>query len=245
MRTQAPPPPRTGLQRPSPAKGQRWYQPSRYLTRRAAALAATAALIVVMAVARLWHVYAGPITVQVAPLRANVPEQVFGLGTFGTGGESRITLEVGGMLAGRLRLGQSAEIILRSQPERHYTGHVARIGIPSDAVTAGRPVDVALDVPPPHIHPAEQAAVYISVGTLSRTVMVPPRAVTGLANNRGTVWTLEAGCLERRTVSFGPQLLDGALPVLAGLPAGASVVVGPTAELQAGRQAVAAQEPRR
>lgn len=115
-----------------------------------------------MAVARLWHVYAGPITVRLAPLRKNVPEQVFGPGT-----------------------------------------------------AAG--------------------------GTLPRAVTVPLRAVTGLANNRGTVWTLEAGYLERRTVSFGPALLDGTLPVLAGLPAGASVVVGPTAGLRVGRPAVAAK----
>lgn len=238
---------RTPVSPPLPAGPQRraekhWYQPSRYLTPRAAAIAATVALIGVMVVARLWHVYAGPIAVQVAPRIENLPAQVFGLGAIDAGAQSRITLEVGGILAQRLRVGQSAEIILRSRPRRHYAGHVVRIEIQRRGVNTKRLVDIAFDGLPPTLHLAEQAAVYISVGTLPRTVMVPSRAVTGLANSRGTVWTLEAGCLERRTVSFGPELPDGALPVLAGLPAGASVVVGPAAGLRVGRPAVAAKE---
>jgi HlyD family secretion protein len=37
-------------------------------------------------------------------------------------------------LAGRLAVGQPAEIILRSEPDKRYPGHVARIEIQSDAV---------------------------------------------------------------------------------------------------------------
>ena len=144
-------------------------------------------------------------------------------------------------MAGRLKVGQPAEIVLRSEPGRRFAGHVARIEIQSDAVNEERLVDVAFDLLPPDIHLAEQAYAYVTTGVLPRAVLVPETAVTGLAENRGTVWTLEHGRLAQRRVTFGPQLLDGRLPVLGGLPDGAAVVL-PQAGLRVGRAALAAKE---
>jgi len=146
-------------------------------------------------------------------------------------------------LAGRLRVGQKAEIALRSEPSWRYPALVARIEIQSDSVNEERLVDVAFDKLPPNIHLAEQAEVYIMTGMLARAVTVPQSAVTGLANNQGTVWTVEDGRLRQRKVSFGPELLDGTLPVTAGLPKGAKVVVSPTSGLRIGRAAEMASEP--
>lgn len=146
-------------------------------------------------------------------------------------------------LAGRLRVGQKAEIALRSEPGRRYPAHVARIEIQSNSVNEERLVDVAFDSLPPRIHLAEQAEVYITTATLARAVTVPQTAVTGLAAGQGTVWTLEDGRLRRRKVSFGPELLSGNLPVIAGLPEGARVVVAPTTGLRVGRAAKPAREP--
>jgi len=146
--------------------------------------------------------------------------------------------------AGRLSVGQQAEIVLRSEPGRRFPGHVARIEIQSDAVNEERLVDIAFDRLPPEIHLAEQAYAYITTGTLARAVLVPETAVTGLAENRGTIWTLEHGRLAQRRVSLGPQLLDGRFPILSGLPAGAGVVL-PQAGLRAGRAAVAAKDAAR
>lgn len=139
-------------------------------------------------------------------------------------------------LAGRLRVGQAAEIVLRSEPGRRFAGHVARIEIQSDAVNEERLVDVAFDRLPADIHLAEQAYATITTGVLARAVLVPETAVTGLDGEGGTVWTLEAGRLAQRRVTFGPQLLDGRLPVLAGLPDGAAVVLA-QAGLRVGRPA--------
>ncbi len=61
--------------------------------------------------------------------------------------------------AGRLKVGQPAEIVLRSEPGRRFAGHVARIEIQSDAVNEERLVDIAFDHLPPNIHLAEQAYV--------------------------------------------------------------------------------------
>ncbi len=140
-------------------------------------------------------------------------------------------------LAGRVRVGQPAQIVLRSAPGRPLAGHVARIEIQSDSVNEERIVDVAFDHVPPDIHLAEQAQLEITTGTLPRAVLVPQTAISGLQAGRGTVWTVEHGRLARRSLDFGPQLLDGAMPVVGGLPAGAAVVARPVAGLRAGRAA--------
>ena len=48
----------------------------------------------------IWWAYFGPVTVPVAPVEANVREQVFGLGTVGARVQSNIGFKVGGVLAG-------------------------------------------------------------------------------------------------------------------------------------------------
>ncbi len=140
-------------------------------------------------------------------------------------------------LAGRLAVGQPAEIILRSQPGKRYPGHAARIEIQSDAVNEERLVDIAFDHIPANIHLAEQAEVLITTGVLHKAVLVPPTAVSDQRDGKGTVWDLEDGRLARRRVSFGPELLGGQLPILAGLPKGAMVVAAPVSGLRVGRAA--------
>ncbi len=140
-------------------------------------------------------------------------------------------------LAGPLRIGQKAQIVLRSRPGERLPGHIARIEIQSDPVNEERLVEVAFDAIPPDIHLAEQAEVFITTGILANAVLVPQAAVTDLADGHGAVWTLEQGQLARRRVSFGPQLIDGTLPITAGLPAGAEVVLAPRAGLRVGRAA--------
>ena len=53
-------------------------------------------------------------------------------------------------------------------------------------------------------------------------------AVMGAQDGRGTVWTVEQGQLAQRRVSLGPALLNGTLPIVAGLVAMAALapVVG-------------------
>jgi HlyD family secretion protein len=148
-------------------------------------------------------------------------------------------------LAGRIALGQPAEIVLRSDPNRRLPGHVARIEIQSDAVNEERLVEVAFDKIPADIHLAEQAEVFITTQTLARAVLVPPTAVSDLQGSHGTVWTLESGRLQQRRVAFGPELLDGRQPIVSGLPDGAQVVASPTTGLAVGRMAVAAQDAAR
>jgi len=145
-------------------------------------------------------------------------------------------------LAGDISLGQKAEIVLRSRPGERLPGRVARIEIQSDPVNEERLVEVAFDTIPSDIHLAEQAEVFIVTGILPRAVLVPQTAVTGLGGGVGIVWTVEQGRLAQRRVSFGPELVDGRLPIVAGLPDGADVVLAPQAGLRIGRAATIAKE---
>jgi HlyD family secretion protein len=182
-----------------------------------------------------------------APYDAWVVSRNLELGSAANPGQSVFTLVaehtvwvqgyVDERLAGRLSVGQPTEIRLRSAPATPLPGHVERIEIQSDSVNEERVVDIAFDRIPDHIHLAEQAEVVITTGVLPQAVLVQPAAVTALRDGHGTVWTVENGWLARRDVKFGPKLLDGRLPIIADLPAGASVVANPTSGLRIGRSA--------
>lgn len=183
-----------------------------------------------------------------APYDAWVVSRNLELGSIPNPGQSVFTLVaahtvwvlgyVDERLAGQLQAGQPAEIILRSNPAAHIAGHVERVEIQSDPVNEERLVDVAFDKVPGNIHLAEQAEVVITTAVLPRAVLVPPAAITNLQNGHGMVWTVEDGRLARHEVTFGPELLDGRLPILEGLPAGAEVVTAPVAGMRAGRAAL-------
>ena len=140
-------------------------------------------------------------------------------------------------LAGALRVGQPAEITLRSRPGERFAGHIERIEMQSDPVNEERLVDVAFDRLPDKIYLNEQAEIVVATGELPRAVLVKSAAVDSLRDSHGRVWTVEDGRLAQREVTFGAQLLDGRLPIVGGLPRGAAVVDGPVAGLRVGRAA--------
>jgi len=153
------------------------------------------------------------------------PETVWALGYIN---ESR---------AGDIRLGQPAEVRLRSLPRRLLQGHVARIDIESDRVTEERRVYVAFDPGLVNFHLGEQAEVFVTTAVLDRALLVPATAVEGFDGSRGTVWTVENGKLHRRKVSFGHRTLDARLEIVAGLPRGARVLTTLPPGLREGRAA--------
>ncbi|WP_322791174.1 efflux RND transporter periplasmic adaptor subunit, partial [Mesorhizobium tianshanense] len=111
--------------------------------------------------------------------------------------------------AGKIAVGESAEIVLRSQPGRRFAGHVVRIQPESDRVNEERRVEIAFDTLPADLYLGEQAEAHITTVRLPQALLVPEAAITGLGNNQGTVWTVEDGYLEQRNVTLGHRLLDG------------------------------------
>jgi HlyD family secretion protein len=137
--------------------------------------------------------------------------------------------------AGRVRVGQRAEVTLRSLADRRLPAQVVRIDIESDRVNEERRVYVRCDASPVEFHLGEQAEVAITVSELAEARLVPRIAVISLEGRHGVVWTVEDGRLAQRAVMFGQRTLDGRIEIVDGLPPGAEVVVRPDAGLRVGR----------
>ncbi len=182
-----------------------------------------------------------------APYDAMVTGRLKELGSALAAGESVFTLidprtvwvlaYIDESKSGEVRLGQPVEIVLRSRPNERLQGRVVRIEPESDRVNEERRVEVAFDPMPADFNLGEQAEVYVTTVRLAQAVLVPEAAITGLGSNRGTVWTVEDGRLQRREVSFGHRLLDGRYEITGGLPEQAAVVTRLTSGLRSGRAA--------
>ena len=145
--------------------------------------------------------------------------------------------------SGEIRVGEPADIVLRSRPGQRLHGKVARIEPESDRVNEERRVEIAYEKLPDTFYLGEQAEVYITTVRLPQALLVPEAAIVGLAKNRGTVWTVEDGHLQRHDVILGHRLLDGRYEIAGGLPDKARVVVQLPSGLRDGRAATIAEEP--
>lgn len=182
-----------------------------------------------------------------APYDAIVVERHKELGSVLSPGEALFTLVapdtvwalayVDEARAGALRVGQTAEVRLRSQPRQMLRGHVARIDIESDRVSEERRVYVACDQCPKNFHLGEQAEVFITTAVLDKVLLVPEMAVEGFDGSHGTVWTVEDGEQRRRVVALGQRTLDSRLEVVEGLPEGARIISTLRPGLREGRAA--------
>lgn len=146
--------------------------------------------------------------------------------------------------AGEIKVGEAADIILRSLPNQRFKGKVARIEPESDRVNEERRIEITYDALPVDFHLGEQAEVQIATVTLPQALLVPEAAIVGLGKNRGTVWTVEDGHLQQREVTLGHRLLDGRYEIVGGVPDKAVVVAQLPNGLRVGRAAnIAAAKP--
>ena len=93
-------------------------------------------------------------------------------------------------ISSSIKEGQSARIMLRSQPDKSYKGIVKRIGAVSDAVTLEREIDVAFENIPEPFYINEQAEVSIDVKTYTNVVKIPLKVVVQNGGKLG-VWIVE------------------------------------------------------
>ncbi|MGC2781571.1 MAG: efflux RND transporter periplasmic adaptor subunit [Bradyrhizobium sp.] len=147
--------------------------------------------------------------------------------------------------AGEIRVGEPAEFVLRSLPKQRFQGQVARIEPESDRVNEERRVEIAFDRIPDGFTLGEQAEVYIRTQRLPQALLVPETAIEGIGQGRGTVWTVEDGCLQKREVTLGHRLLDGRYEIAGGLPDDAVAVNQLSSGLRIGRTAKISAEPRK
>ena len=92
-------------------------------------------------------------------------------------------------ISGDIKVGQKAEITLRSQSNKQFTGSVKRIVAQSDAVTQEREINVAFDDLPIPFYINEQARVTINVKTISNAITIPLNTLK-VEDGKEGVWTL-------------------------------------------------------
>ena len=92
-------------------------------------------------------------------------------------------------ISGDIKVGQKAEITLRSQSNKQFTGSVKRIVAQSDAVTQEREINVAFDELPIPFYINEQARVTINVKTISNAITIPLNTLK-VEDGKEGVWTL-------------------------------------------------------
>jgi len=126
--------------------------------------------------------------------------------------------------AGGVRVGQPAEIVLRSDPKRANRGQVERVDWLSDAVTEERIVNIGFAARPERISVGELVEVTIRTAELANVRWVPVAAVKRLERQDG-VWQFSAGRVAFRPVKLGITTLDGRSQIVEGLEAGDEIVV--------------------
>jgi HlyD family secretion protein len=133
--------------------------------------------------------------------------------------------------AGSIRVGDVAEIVLRSAQEAKHAGRVARVELQSDAVTEERLVNVTFDEFPAGFSLGEPAEVRIRQAEINGALVVPTAAVSH-ASHRVGVWRIENGRTRFQPVRVGAQTLEGETQVLEGLQPGDDVIVHSAAQLK-------------
>jgi HlyD family secretion protein len=138
----------------------------------------------------------------------------------------RINLDEG--LLGAVRLGQPAELMLRSRPERTFRGEVVRIREESDRVAEELSVEIRFLEAPPRLRIGEQADARIITRVVAQGRAVPGSALIQDEAARPAVFVVENGQARQRPVTIGARdPRSGAIELTSGIADGERVVVGP------------------
>lgn len=135
--------------------------------------------------------------------------------------------------SGLVRIGQPAEIVLRSQPNIALQGKVKRVEQIGDAITEERIVNVVFDKKDVAGMVGELAEVTIKLPHLEHALSVPAAALKQLDNQEG-VWVLQDGRVLFKPVKTGITTLEGRTQINSGLVEGDEVIVYSQQALHAG-----------
>ena len=130
-------------------------------------------------------------------------------------------------LLGAVRLGQPAEVTLRSRPGRTFRGEVVRIGEESDRIAEELSVEIRL-LEAPRLRVGEQADATIITRLVAGARVVPAAALVQEGSGPSAVFVLENGGARRRPVTVADRdPRSGGLEIVSGIADGQRVVVGP------------------
>lgn len=126
--------------------------------------------------------------------------------------------------AGQVRVGQEAEIVLRSQPQSSVMGKVERVDMISDAITEERIVNVSFAGNRAVASIGEYAEVTVKLSGLNNARTIPSAAVKRVDKQDG-VWVLQNKVAQFRPVRIGAATMDGRTQILDGLGDDDTVIV--------------------
>lgn len=128
-------------------------------------------------------------------------------------------------LSSGLRAHLPAQIKLRSQNQREFTGTVLRVEPMADSVTEEILAKIIFDALPESLPPVgELAEITVSLPPLSATPVVPNASLQQV-NGRIGVWVVKDDEIQFTPVKTGAGSLDGNVQILKGLEIGEQVVV--------------------
>lgn len=139
--------------------------------------------------------------------------------------------------AGSIRVGQQAQVRLRSLPNSQFQGKVVRIDIESDRVNEERRVYIQCTDCPEQFHLGEQAEIFIQTAMLEEALLIPETAIDQFNGANGSVWVVEKGRLQQQSVTLGHKILDGRVEIIDGLESNMQVVTNLFKGMRKGRKA--------
>jgi HlyD family secretion protein len=135
--------------------------------------------------------------------------------------------------AGLVRVGQPAEIVLRSQPNSVLQGKVKRIEQIGDAITEERIVNVMFTASGVAAMVGELAEVTIKLPQLEQALSIPTAALKQVDQQEG-VWVIQDGRVQFKPVKAHLTTLEGRTQIISGLAEGDEVIVYSQQELRSG-----------
>jgi HlyD family secretion protein len=90
-------------------------------------------------------------------------------------------------LAGKLRAGQTASVILRGRPNEQLAGHVYRIRPQADPAAEEMTVEISFPLPPSELQIGQWADVYVAVSQTKNALVVPKTAVMTMGGERSVL----------------------------------------------------------
>lgn len=135
--------------------------------------------------------------------------------------------------AGLVRVGQPADIVLRSQPNTVLQGKVKRVEQIGDAITEERIVNVIFADKAVVKMVGELAEVTIKLPQLDQALSIPAAALKQKDKQEG-VWAIQDGRVQFKPVRTGLSTLEGRAQIVSGLAEGEEVIVYSQQELYAG-----------
>lgn len=124
-----------------------------------------------------------------------------------------------------LTQGLLAQIVLRSQKDQFFQGHVVRLEPKADSVTEEMLAKITFDTLPEPLPPlGELAEVTVTLPSLPAKPVIPNAAVRKNGQTVG-VWEIVDGNLHFKPVKLGQSDINGFVQVLEGLKEGSCIVV--------------------